>query len=190
MPRRLAFTHLVDDDLQNSSVKAANDGRVLCAKNLGIYGNCIVLDHGYGLQSIYGHLREIDVKEGDMVKKGQKMGIAGETGLAGGVHVHFSLQIEGVQVNSREWWDEHWIHNRITSKPIERTTPQTAASFTTSKVSAIPSLGIRIVWTRSLAEIVTTGTRSFHPAIFEEDIVMGSVDFSALSPRHFLTGLR
>ena len=103
-------------DVQNSPVQAANDGRVAWAKNLGIYGNCIVLDHGYGLQSIYGHLREIDVKEGEMVKKGQKMGISGQTGLAGGVHVHFSMQIDGVQVNPREWWDEHWIHDRIMSK--------------------------------------------------------------------------
>ena len=103
-------------DLQNSPVQAANDGRVVWAKNLGIYGNCIVLDHGYGLQSIYGHLREIDVQEGDMVKKGQKMGIAGETGLAGGVHVHFSMQIDGVQVNPMEWWDDHWIRDRIMSK--------------------------------------------------------------------------
>jgi murein DD-endopeptidase MepM/ murein hydrolase activator NlpD len=103
-------------DVRNSPVEAANDGRVVWANNLGIYGNCIVLDHGYGLQSIYGHLREIGVKEGEMVKKGQKMGISGETGLAGGVHVHFSMQIDGVQINPREWWDEHWIHDRIISK--------------------------------------------------------------------------
>ena len=76
----------------------------------------MVVDHGYALQSIYGHMRQIDVKVGDMVKKGQRMGIAGATGLAGGVHVHFSMQIDGVQVNPREWWDEHWIHDRILSK--------------------------------------------------------------------------
>ena len=68
------------------------------------------------LQSIYGHMRQIDVKVGDMVKKGQKMGIAGTTGLAGGVHVHFSMQIDGVQINPREWWDEHWIQDRVLSK--------------------------------------------------------------------------
>ena len=103
-------------DVANGPVEAANDGRVVYAKDLGIYGNCIVLDHGYGLQSIYGHLREIDVKVGDMVQKGQKMGIAGSTGLAEGVHVHFGMQIDGVQINPREWWDEHWIHDRILSK--------------------------------------------------------------------------
>jgi len=103
-------------DVHDAPVNAANDGRVVWAADLGIYGNCIVLDHGYALQSIYGHLREIDVKVGDMVKKGQKMGIAGATGLAGGVHVHFSMQIDGVQTNPREWWDEHWIHDRILTK--------------------------------------------------------------------------
>jgi hypothetical protein len=76
--------------------------------DLGIYGNCIVVDHGYGLQSIYGHLREIDVKVGDGCK-GPEDGHRGQTGLAGGTHLHFSMQVDGVQVNPREWWDEHWI---------------------------------------------------------------------------------
>jgi murein DD-endopeptidase MepM/ murein hydrolase activator NlpD len=44
------------------------------------------------------------------------MGIAGQTGLASGVHVHFSMQVDGVQTNPREWWDEHWIKDRILSK--------------------------------------------------------------------------
>jgi len=97
-------------------VVAANDGRVVWASDLGIYGNCIVLDHGYGLQSIYGHLSRIDVKVGDMVKKGQPMGHSGSTGLAGGDHLHFSMQVDGVQVNPVEWFDAHWIHDRILSK--------------------------------------------------------------------------
>ncbi|PWU02989.1 MAG: M23 family peptidase [Terriglobia bacterium] len=103
-------------DVANAPVNAANDGRVVWAGNLGIYGNCVVLDHGYGLQSIYGHMQKIDLKEGDLVKKGGKMGVAGSTGLAEGVHVHFGMQIDGVQINPREWWDEHWIHDRILSK--------------------------------------------------------------------------
>jgi len=103
-------------DVAHVPVSAANDGRVVWAKDLGIYGNCIVLDHGYSVQSVYGHLSEIDVKVGDNVSKGQKIGIAGETGLAGGIHVHFGIQVDGVQVNPREWWDEHWIKDRILSK--------------------------------------------------------------------------
>ena len=98
------------------AVVAANDGRVVWASDLGIYGNCIVLDHGYGLQSIYGHLSGIDVKVGDVVKKGQAMGHSGSTGLAGGDHLHFSMQVDGVQVNPVEWFDAHWIHDRILSK--------------------------------------------------------------------------
>jgi hypothetical protein len=119
-------------DVTNGPVSAANDGRVVWAADLGIYGNCVVLDHGYSLQSIYGHMRQIDVKVGDMVKKGQKMGIAGETGLARGVHVHFSMQVDGVQTNPREWWDEHWIKDRVLSK----LDPSAAATMTATAAPA------------------------------------------------------
>lgn len=111
-------THLGFDlsNLQHAPVVAANDGKIVFAGNLGIYGNCIVVDHGYGLQSIYGHLSEIAVKPGDPVKKGQPMGKSGATGLAGGDHLHFSMQVDGVQITPVEWWDEHWIHDRILSR--------------------------------------------------------------------------
>ncbi|MGA3234726.1 MAG: M23 family metallopeptidase [Bryobacteraceae bacterium] len=114
-------------DNANTPVRAANDGRVVWAANLGIYGNCIVLDHGYALQSIYGHLRQIDVKVGDVVQRGQTMGFEGQTGLAGGIHLHFSMQIDGVQTNPREWWDEHWIKDRILSK-LDPSRIETAAT--------------------------------------------------------------
>jgi murein DD-endopeptidase MepM/ murein hydrolase activator NlpD len=108
---------------QHVPVVAANDGKVLWAADLGIYGNCIVLDHGYGLQSIYGHLSRIDVKPGAMVKKGQAMGLSGSTGLAGGDHLHFSMQVDGVQINPVEWFDAHWIHDRILSKLAPQSKP-------------------------------------------------------------------
>lgn len=101
---------------QHVPVVASNDGKVLLAERLGIYGNCIVVDHGYGLQSIYGHLSSIGVKVGDMVKKGQEMGRSGATGLAGGDHLHYSMQLDGVQINPVEWWDSHWIQDRVFSK--------------------------------------------------------------------------
>jgi murein DD-endopeptidase MepM/ murein hydrolase activator NlpD len=101
---------------QHVPVVASNDGKVVYAAPLGIYGNCIVVDHGYGLQSIYGHLSEISVKEGEAVKKGAVLGKSGSTGLAGGDHLHYSMQLDGVQVNPVEWWDEHWIHDRILGK--------------------------------------------------------------------------
>jgi len=115
-------------DVQNAPVQAANDGKVVWASDLGIYGNCVVLDHGYALQSIYGHMRQFGVKVGDMVKKGQSLGIAGQTGLAGGVHVHFSMMIDGVQINPVEWWDEHWIKDRILSKLAPERISQTSSS--------------------------------------------------------------
>lgn len=98
---------------QHVGVEASNDGRVVWAAPLGIYGNCIVLDHGYGLQTIYGHLSRIDVHEGDSVSRGQVMGLSGMTGMAGGDHVHFAMQLDGVQIDPKEWWDSHWIQDHI-----------------------------------------------------------------------------
>jgi murein DD-endopeptidase MepM/ murein hydrolase activator NlpD len=101
---------------QHVGVEASNDGRIVYAAPLGIYGNCIVVDHGYGLQTIYGHLSQIDVHEGDMVKRGQVMGTSGQTGLAGGDHIHFAMQLDGVQIDPREWWDSHWIKDHIAKR--------------------------------------------------------------------------
>lgn len=98
---------------QHVGVESSNDGKVVYAAPLGIYGNCIVVDHGYGLQTIYGHLSRIDVHEGDMVKRGQVMGLSGMTGMAGGDHVHFAMQLDGVQIDPKEWWDPHWIKDHI-----------------------------------------------------------------------------
>jgi len=98
---------------QHVGVEASNDGRVVYAAPLGIYGNCIVVDHGYGLQTIYGHLSHIAVHVGDMVKRGQVMGNSGMTGMAGGDHIHFAMQLEGIQIDPKEWWDPHWIKDHV-----------------------------------------------------------------------------
>lgn len=101
---------------QHVGVAASNDGKVVYAAPLGIYGNCVVVDHGYGLQTIYGHLSRIDVHEGDMVKQGQAMGLSGMTGMAGGDHIHFAMQLDGVQIDPKEWWDAHWIKDHIAKR--------------------------------------------------------------------------
>jgi hypothetical protein len=98
---------------QHVGVEASNDGRVVWAAPLGIYGNCVVVDHGYGLQTIYGHMSRIDVHEGDTVKRGQAMGLSGMTGMAGGDHIHFAMQLDGVQIDAKEWWDAHWIQDHV-----------------------------------------------------------------------------
>jgi murein DD-endopeptidase MepM/ murein hydrolase activator NlpD len=100
----------------NVPVVAANAGTVLNARWLGIYGNCIVIDHGMGVQSLYGHLSSFDVKVGDKVTRGQTIGRSGMTGLAGGDHLHFTMLVGGHMVNPVEWWDSHWIADRVDRK--------------------------------------------------------------------------
>lgn len=99
-----------------SPVPAANDGRVVLARYLGIYGNAVVVDHGYGLMSLYGHLSAIHVKEGDPVRRGQVIGRTGDTGLAGGDHLHFAILLHGLPVSPIEWWDPHWLGDRLARK--------------------------------------------------------------------------
>ena len=94
-------------------VEAANDGEVVLVAYVGIYGNTIVLDHGYGLQSLYAHLSSFNVKQGDAVVKGQLLGRSGMTGLAAGDHLHFSLLLHGVQINPLEWWDAQWVQSHL-----------------------------------------------------------------------------
>ncbi len=99
--------------VRNAPVEAANNGKVIFAGFLGIYGNTIIIDHGYGLMSLYGHLAEFKVKKGDTVKKGQIIGFTDTTGLAFGDHLHYEMMIYGIPVNPIEWWDKNWIKNNI-----------------------------------------------------------------------------
>jgi murein DD-endopeptidase MepM/ murein hydrolase activator NlpD len=111
-------THLGIDlaSLAHSPVPAANAGTVVYADDLGIYGQCVIIDHGLGLQTLYGHLSRIGVKAGDPVQQGQIIGNTGNTGLAGGDHLHFGTVVSGEQVNPIEWWDPVWIRNNVTGK--------------------------------------------------------------------------
>jgi len=97
-------------------VAAANDGVVVNASWVGIYGNCVIIDHGLGVQSLYGHLQSFDVKVGDKITRGQTIGRSDSTGLAGGDHVHFTMLVGGRMVNPVEWWDPHWIQDRVDRK--------------------------------------------------------------------------
>lgn len=97
-------------------IQAGNRGRVVHADWLGIYGNTVIVDHGMGVQSLYAHLSSIDVKPGDEVQKNQVIGRSGATGLAGGDHLHFTMLVHGQPVNPVDWWDPHWIEDRITRK--------------------------------------------------------------------------
>ena len=96
-----------------SPITASNAGRVLWADDLGIYGSCVILDHGYGVASLYGHLSRIDVKDGELVKAGQQLGLSGATGLAGGDHLHFGILVDDTYVDPVEWWDPKWVREKI-----------------------------------------------------------------------------
>jgi hypothetical protein len=102
--------------LANSKVQAANNGRVIFADRLGIYGLTVVLDHGQGLASVNSHLSKINVEVNQEVTKGEVIGLTGQTGLAGGDHLHFGVMVSGVFVNPIEWWDSHWIQDNVTRK--------------------------------------------------------------------------
>jgi hypothetical protein len=116
-----AQVHLGVDlaSVRGAPIKAANTGRVIFAGSLGIYGNCVILDHGVGVQSLYAHLSTTDVEPGDRVERGETIGHSGMTGLAGGDHLHFSMLLCGRPVNPIEWWDPHWIADRVTRKLVE-----------------------------------------------------------------------
>ena len=100
----------------NAPVTSANHGKIVFAGELGIYGNCVVVDHGMGVQSLYAHLSSLAVQEGQDVRKGHTLGASGQTGLAGGDHLHFSMLLNGQFVNATEWWDSHWIEDRVIRK--------------------------------------------------------------------------
>ena len=113
-------THLGFDlaSVANSPIESGNDGIVVYADYLGIYGNCVLVDHGLGLFSLYGHLSQIEVQTGQSVERGQILGSTGQTGLAGGDHLHFSIFLQGVQVNPLEWWDQRWVEQHVLSKSL------------------------------------------------------------------------
>jgi murein DD-endopeptidase MepM/ murein hydrolase activator NlpD len=102
--------------LAHADVPAANAGVVTFAGGLGIYGQTVLIDHGFGIASMYSHLSQINVKPGEPVAKDQILGKTGSTGLAGGDHLHFSVLVHDTFVDPIEWWDSHWIKDNITSK--------------------------------------------------------------------------
>ncbi len=102
--------------VRQAPVPAANSGRVAFVDRVGIYGKVVIIDHGFGLFSVYAHLSRVNVSEGDMVNKADIIGATGTTGLAGGDHLHYGMFINDIFVNPVEWWDASWIENNVTRK--------------------------------------------------------------------------
>ena len=95
---------------EGTPIKAVNDGKVILICDHFFTGKSIFLDHGTDIISMYFHLQEIDVKEGDMVRRGQIIGLVGSTGRVTGPHLHWGMRINGARINplslidlSKEW---------------------------------------------------------------------------------------
>lgn len=97
-------------------VRSAEAGEVIFDGDLGIYGNTVIIDHGLGLFSLYSHLSSIAVRSGDTVERSTELGRTGETGLAGGDHLHFEFRVGRHPVTPIEWWDGKWIRDHVDSK--------------------------------------------------------------------------
>ncbi len=84
-------------------IVAPADGEVVYAGKKRALGNTLTIRHGYGIETIYGHLAELSVQRGDRVKRGQKLGLMGNTGRSTGPHLHYQVQINGKPVNPQNY---------------------------------------------------------------------------------------
>lgn len=100
--------------VKRADITASNIGTVIFNDYLGIYGNTIIIDHGYGIQSLYAHTSSSSVNVGEKISPNQKIANTGSTGAVLGDHLHFGVLVQGIEVNPLEWMDKNWIKTRIT----------------------------------------------------------------------------
>ncbi len=97
-------------------VRAANSGVVAFVGDLGIYGTTVMVDHGFGLFSMYSHLSAALVDQEQVITTNMPIGRTGQTGLAGGDHLHYEMRLHGLPIRPVEWWDGSWIRDHIEEK--------------------------------------------------------------------------
>lgn len=129
--------------LAHASIEAANAGIVRFAGPLGIYGNTVIIDHGLGLATLYGHLSAISIRSDQTVKRGEAIGTSGLSGLAGGDHLHFSILVNGQFVDPREWWDPRWIEDNVMKKMAAHEGLEGAQSAPAPAVKKTPPKRVR-----------------------------------------------
>lgn len=100
--------------VKEAKIFSSNNATVLFTGDNGIYGNTVILDHGFGLMSVYGHCTNLFVKNKEQVKMGQSIATTGVSGLALGDHLHFELRVGSIPVTPVEWMDRKWIKTNIT----------------------------------------------------------------------------
>ncbi|RXK13347.1 peptidase M24 [Halarcobacter mediterraneus] len=101
--------------IKHAKITTSNEGKVIFNDYLGIYGNTLILDHGFGVQSLYAHTSKSFVQNSDYIKAGDKIALTGSTGAVFGDHLHFGVLVQGIEVNPLEWMDRNWIKTRITN---------------------------------------------------------------------------
>jgi len=99
--------------VRHAPIRSSNDAMTVFAGYNGIYGKMPILDHGFGLYTLYGHCSTLKVEAGDPVKAGQTIARTGMTGLALGDHLHFGILIQGVEVLPMDWFKANWIKSHI-----------------------------------------------------------------------------
>ncbi|MDR2466771.1 MAG: peptidoglycan DD-metalloendopeptidase family protein [Prevotellaceae bacterium] len=105
-PRRYRYHYGIDlKAYKGDSILASMDGAVRIAKPLGNYGNLIVIRHNDGLETFYGHLSKIMVEPDQIVKAGDLIGYAGNTGRSSGAHLHYEIRYWGLCINPRDFID-------------------------------------------------------------------------------------
>jgi len=107
--------HLGIDWVEKPKAKVitSNNGVVIFNEYLGINGNTVIIDHGFGITSLYAHLSVSNVEVGDELRAGQKIGNTGSTGASFGDHLHFSMLVQGVLVDPKEWLDRNWLKGSV-----------------------------------------------------------------------------
>lgn len=104
-------THLGTDlaSVAQAPILAANPGKVVFSGYFGLYGGCVILDHGLGVLTLYGHMSSVSAQVGQSVIRGEEIGRSGKTGMSGGDHLHFEVIVGGVPVRPEEWMEEKWM---------------------------------------------------------------------------------
>jgi len=98
---------------RHAPIKSSNKGMVAFASQNGIYGNMVLINHGFGLSTLYGHCSRFLVEEGEEVAPDQIIARSGKTGLALGDHLHFGILVHGVEVWPMDWMKGNWIKKNI-----------------------------------------------------------------------------
>lgn len=101
--------------IKKAKIYSTNEGKVIFKDYLGIYGNTAIIDHGYGISTLYAHASVLNLELNDEILTNQLIANTGSTGAVFGDHLHFGVLIQGIEVNPLEWMDRKWIKTNVTN---------------------------------------------------------------------------